>query len=239
MTFVLQQIATGTGFYHFEYFIIVIKNSKRYKIDLWIQRLNTIMKKIIVSIIQSAIFFTVNAQFSIGPRAGVNISMAKFSTSDAKVDPIVPGFYGGAFANYQFAKDFAAQLEFFYSGEGTKYKITGSPTVYTVNLGYFNVPLLVQFKTKGGFYLETGPQMGFLLSANETYSGTSKSVKDNINSNKFSWCFGLGYQFAKKLGIDLRYADGFSNVNKVSIDAGTIKDNVLSLGLSYAFHVGK
>lgn len=197
------------------------------------------MKKIIVSIILLFIFFTVNAQLSVGPRLGVNNSMAKFSASDATVDPIVLTFYGGAFANYQFAKNFAAEVELFYSGEGTKYKIKGSPTVYTVNLGYFDVPLLVQFKAGGGFYLETGPQMGFLLSANETDNGSTVSVKDNISSSKFSWCFGLGYQFAKKLGINLRYAAGFSDINKISVDAGTIKDNVLSLGLSYAFHVGK
>ncbi|MEO6838561.1 MAG: porin family protein [Ginsengibacter sp.] len=197
------------------------------------------MKKFFVSIIMSVIFFTVNAQLSVGPRAGVNISMAKFSASDVVVDPIVPAFYGGAFANYQFAKNFAAEVELFYSGEGTKYKIKGSPTVYTANFGYFNVPLLVQFKAKGGFFLETGPQMGFLLSANETDNGSTESIKDDISSSKFSWCFGLGKQFSKKLGLDLRYAAGFSNINKISVSGGNIKDNVLSLGLSYSFHVGK
>jgi len=197
------------------------------------------MKKAIVSIIFSAIFITVNAQISVGPRIGVNNSMAKFSSSGYKVDPLSPGLYAGAFVNYEFAKSIGAQIEFFYSGEGTKYKEVGSPTVYTVNLGYFNIPLLVQFKTKGGFYLETGPQMGMLLSANQTDNGSTKSIKDNISSNKFSWCFGLGAHIAKKLGIGIRYAAGLSDVNKNSIGAGTIKDNVLSLGLSYAFHVGK
>lgn len=197
------------------------------------------MKKIIVSIILLFIFFTVNAQLSVGPRLGINNSMANFSASDIKVDPVVPGFYGGAFANYHFAKNFAAEVELFYSGEGAKYKIKGSPTVYTVKLGYFDVPLLVQFKTRGGFYLETGPQMGFLLSANETDNGITESIKDDISPSKFSWCFGLGKQFAKKLGIDIRYAAGFSDINKNSVSGGTIKDNVLSLGLSYAFHVGR
>lgn len=197
------------------------------------------MKKFIVSIILSVIFFTVNAQLSVGPRVGVNNSMAKFSGSDVKVDPLAPGFYVGAFANYQFAKNFAAQIEFSYSEEGTKYKEVGYPTVYTVNIGYLNIPLLVRFKTHGGFYLETGPQMGLRLSANESVNGNKESDKNEISSNKFSWCFGLGFQIAKKLGIGLRYAAGLSNVNTASVTDGNIKDNVLSLGLSYSFHVGK
>ena len=197
------------------------------------------MKKAIVSIILSAFFFTVNAQLSVGPRIGVNNSMAKFSSSGFKVDPITLGLYAGAFVNYQFAKSIGAQLEICYSAEGIKYKETGSPTVYTVHLDYINIPLLVQYKTKGGFYLETGPQMGLLQTANQTDNGSTESIKDNISSNKFSWCFGLGTHIAKKLGIGIRYAAGISDVNKKTIGAGTIKDNVLSLGLSYAFHVGK
>lgn len=141
--------------------------------------------------------------------------------------------------NYRFAKSISAQIEFFYSWDGTKYKEVGSPAIYKVDLGYLNIPLLVQFRTKGGFYLETGPQMGVLLSANQTDNGSTKNIKDNINSNKFSCCFGLGGHIAKNLGIGLRYAAGLSDVNKETIGAGTIKDNVLSLGFSYALHIGK
>jgi len=51
------------------------------------------MKKAIVSVIHLVFFFTVNAQVSVGPRIGLNNSMAKFSSSAYKVGPLSPGLY--------------------------------------------------------------------------------------------------------------------------------------------------
>ena len=195
------------------------------------------MKKITTAIVFSALFFTVKAQVSFGPKAGLNISMVKFNSPTVTVTPAYPSFYAGGFVNYSFTRNIAAQVELFFSGEGTKYKNKGNSTVFTDKLSYLNLPILVRYNT-GGFYLETGPQLGFLLSASQTDNGTSQSIKNNINATKFSWCFGLGYQFMKTAGIGIRYAAGLSNINKNS--SGTnVKGSVISLGLSYAIHLKK
>jgi hypothetical protein len=194
------------------------------------------MKKFITGFFLATLFFAANAQVSFGPKAGANFSIVSYNTSNIKVDPLVVAFNAGAFFNYKFAKQLAVQAELFYSGEGSKYKIVGSPTVYTDKFGYMNIPVLLQFVSNGGFFLETGPQLGFLMSATESSEGTSTDVKSYVNSTKFSWCFGIGKLFAKKLGIDIRYAAGLSNLNKAN-DGSTIKGSILSIGLLYAIHV--
>jgi hypothetical protein len=193
------------------------------------------MKKFIGAIVLFLLFFSANAQHAIGIKAGANDNLASVSDATIKTDPLSPGFYAGTFFNDMIAKQLALQVELVYSGEGTKFKQKGNATVYTDKIGYLNIPVLIQFKTAGGFYLETGPQLGFLLSASESFSGSSTNIKSDVSSTKFSWCFGLGQVIAKTVGIGFRYAAGLSNINKDSGSSGSIKDGVVSIGLSYWF----
>ena len=192
------------------------------------------MKKFLTLIILFHIVYTVNAQVSFGPKAGLNVALTSSNNPNIRLDPITVLFNGGAFVNDKFAQQFAGQVELFYSGEGAKYKNKGNATVFTNSLGYLNIPLLFQFVSKGGFFVQTGPQLGFLLSATASGGGNSEDIKSEVNSTKFSWCFGIGQEIAHKLGVDLRYAAGLSKINSTS----TYTDNssVLSIGLFYALH---
>jgi hypothetical protein len=197
------------------------------------------MKKIMYSVLLCAVCATAGAQVSFGPKIGINNSLASTTNTNIKVDPLYIALYAGGFLNYKFAGNFALQVEGLYSGEGAKFKVKGNPTVYTDKLSYFNVPLLVQLVTHGGFYLETGPQIGFLLSANQSANGATKSISGNLNSTAFRWDFGLGFLISHKVGIGLRYSQGLANINKPVSTSDNIKNNVVSLGLSYSFHSKK
>ncbi len=57
------------------------------------------------------------------------------------------------------------QPEVLYSGQGAKFSdslVTGK-----LNYGYLNVPVLFKYQHASGLFAETGPQVGFLLSAKE------------------------------------------------------------------------
>jgi hypothetical protein len=196
------------------------------------------MKKFFIGMVASTLFLTANAQVSFGPKAGLNLSSVTQSPKNPEVviDPIIAAFNAGGFVNYKFASQLAGQVELFYSGEGTKFKNKGNPTVFTESVGYLNIPLLFKYASKGGFYVETGPQLGFLLSASESESDVSGSndVKDNFSSTKFSWCFGLGFLRQTGLGFGLRYAAGLSDLDKVSSAGTSLKGSVLSVSLYYA-----
>ena len=202
------------------------------------------MKKIIILLTATVLSFVAKAQFSFGPKAGVNIAKEKYG--DTFYSTTSHSFFcAGVFANYALKKQFAAQLELVYSGEGTNESYTSGPSNVTgvVTINRINIPLLFQYKTPVGVYFETGPQIGLLLSAKGEYKYTNPNstknydFKSNTQSALFSWCFGAGYQLNQLipgLGINARYAAGLGNSNKGNVAANSIKSNVISIALFWA-----
>ncbi len=187
-------------------------------------------------VLASTIFFTgAIAQVSIGLKAGLNIANEKYSnktfTTSSKT-----GFCAGAFTNYKFSKNWGAQLEINYSEEGVKEKYaSNSPEVVSDNR--INIPLLFQYRNPVGLYFETGPQIGLLLSSKGVYNGTSYDYKQSTKDTYFSWCIGAGYKLdpiLKGLAVNARYALGIGDSNKGSVNAQSIKSNVISFSLLYA-----
>ena len=66
---------------------------------------------------------------------------------------------------------YAIQSEIFYSIQGSKADND------KVSLSYINIPIMVQrYIASSGFYIETGPQLGFLLSAKEKAAGIETNI---------------------------------------------------------------
>ncbi|HWJ91936.1 MAG TPA: porin family protein, partial [Flavisolibacter sp.] len=114
------------------------------------------------------------------------------------------------------------------------------------DLGYINLPIMLQWKSQGGFFVETGPQAGYLVRAKlESGNTTSVDNKDNYDKFDFSWGAGLGYLSRIGLGINARYNLGLSNViednggNNSSNDGPELKNKVIQIGLFWQFGAGK
>ena len=199
------------------------------------------MKKIMI-VLACTIFFTgAIAQVSIGLKAGLNIAKENYGNKTTYTTSSKSGLCAGVFANYKFAKSFATQLEVFYSEEGVKEKyISNSETINgVVNINRINIPLQLQYITPVNFYLETGPQLGFLLSAKGVYNGIKYDFKENTQGVFFSWCIGAGYKLdplLKGLAVNARYALGIGNSNKGAVAAESIKSNVISFSVLYTIH---
>jgi len=183
-----------------------------------------------------------NAQLSYGLKAGVNIAEEHFSNTIFSSGTLA-AFNGGALINYQTGLPIALQLEFAYSGEGTTEVNKTTSGSGHINEGYFNIPLLAQYKTPVGLYVETGPQIGFLLSSKETFDGTTNDIKKYYKSTDFGWCVGAGYELlsgpAKGLGLNARYVPGLSVINKEVVGGTSIKNNVFSIDLTFRLPVKK
>jgi hypothetical protein len=86
------------------------------------------------------------------------------------------------------------------------------------SLYYMNFPILYQFKSKGGFYLEGGFQTGILLSAQkEEPDSNGTDAKDNFKSFDFSLSAGLGYWFNKRFSVGIRADFGLTDINSTKI----------------------
>ncbi|MDQ1096276.1 MULTISPECIES: porin family protein [Chryseobacterium] len=183
-----------------------------------------------------------------GIKAGMNVSSlsdgADLSDSKSKI-----GFNAGVFANIPLASSFSLQPEVIYNDLGSKVTREGNvlgntyKAEYSRNLGYIAVPVMFQYNATPEFYLEAGPEFGFLVSAKDkmksTVNNSSNTQFASLNKNDFqTFNFGIGigagYYFIPNLGVTLRYTAGLTDIYKNN-NGDSVKNNVFQVGLAYKF----
>lgn len=191
------------------------------------------MKKIILSlVILTTTFFVSQAQVNVGVKGG--IGMFNFSGDDAEDFKSKIGPMGGVYAAIPLGETFAVAPELQFSGQGAKMEVSSIKVNY--NLNYLNIPVMFQYRNPSGFVAETGPQIGFLMSAKAKMDGEEEDVKDSFKGNAFSWGVGLGYKSSMGVGIAARY-----NINLNSIvddDEGEsvdVKNSGFQIGVFFEF----
>lgn len=158
---------------------------------------------------------TTNAQHvNFGIKGGLNFYNINNENSlkyDAKT-----GIHLGLLGHIHLDRSIAVQPELVYSSQGAKY--TSGSTNYKLNLGYINLPVMLQYMFDNGFRLEAGPQLGFLISAkSEANNNNSIDVKSDFKTIDFAVGLGAGYiKPSTGLGAGLRYNVGLSNINENS-----------------------
>lgn len=187
-------------------------------------------KKLFLVLCIICTFFQSEAQVHFGVKAGYNLSDIYLSgtnvTSEVKSKS---GFNAGVFSTIQLSKLFTIQPEVYYSEQGAQRKDSSA----NLNYNYLNVPVLIKYQLYSGIFIETGPQIGFLL--NSSYKSTTFSEDLNFisKSTAFSWAFGAGYKLSSiNLGFDIRYNLGISNIQTYS---WTTTNSVFQLDLFYLF----
>jgi hypothetical protein len=125
------------------------------------------------------------------------------------------GYYFGLLGHIHRNNQWAFQPELVYSAQGAK----------NHNLGYINVPVLLQYMFDNGFRIQAGPQVGFLVSSDND---------NDYNPIDFALSVGVSYVVPSTgFGIDLRYNHGLSDINKSSDVKSTNRG--IQLGLFYLF----
>jgi hypothetical protein len=189
------------------------------------------MKKIIIVAATFFLMFNANAQSAhFGIKGGLNASSLNFQGNSDMQSKI--GFNVGLLAHIHTGNEFwAFQPEVYYSSEGSKSKSNSNESL---NLGYINVPVLIQYMFSNGFRLEAGPQVGFLMSAKSKLNDNSTDIKNNMQSVVFSIPAGISYLTMTGLGFDARYNFGVSNIYK-STSAVKTRSNVFQFDIFYQF----
>lgn len=212
------------------------------------------MKKIILSVIAIAAFgFSQAQEVKYGAKAGLNLATLNGDVEDAKS---LIGAHLGGFVEIKINEKFSFQPELLYSIQGAKSEEilwNDGFTVEKINnkfkLGYMNIPLMLKYHVKQGFFVEFGPQVGFLISAKNDYDYTeyyvsdgevyisesdSEDIKDKFKSIDFGMNFGLGYNFTDNVSAGIRYNLGLSNILEDSGDFEA-QNSVFQLSLGYRF----
>lgn len=196
----------------------------------------TVIKKLFLTAAVAVSSLTFAQQF--GAKAGMNVSTISdegFDDTKSKV-----GYYAGVFMNVPVSESFSIQPEVLYNNLGSK--VSGTTYSSTLNLDYVAVPVMFQYKATPQFYLEAGPEFGFLVNAKHKLdNGSSSTVteldKEDFNSFNMGVGLGLGFDISKNVGLNARYVAGFSDITKESgpsTDAKN-KNNAFQVGLNIKF----
>jgi hypothetical protein len=189
---------------------------------------------------------------SFGIKAGLNLAKLKANDFPSGSEPDVSNkksAFGGVFMNAPLGTGgLAIQPELLYSRQGGKFTQTttvGTSTQtleYDEDLTYVTLPVMVQWKTTGGVFVETGPQAGYLVKAKQDGPGnTEMSNKSSFDKFDLSWGAGLGYLSKMGLGIGARYNFGLTNTledgggNNSSNNGPELKNAVIQVALSWRF----
>lgn len=125
------------------------------------------------------------------------------------------GYNFGILGHIHSNSQWAVQPELTYSAQGAK----------NLDLGYLNIPVLIQYMFDNGFRLQAGPQIGFLVSSDNN---------DNWNPLDLALSIGASYVVPSTgFGIDLRYNHGINDINKSNDVKSTNRG--IQLGLFYLF----
>ena len=166
------------------------------------------------------------AQITYGVKAGVNF--ANWVGDDVDNADMKISFHAGGLVNIPVNAMFSVQPEVVYSDQGFK------TDEGKLNASYINVPVMFQYNNPSGFYAETGPQIGFLMSAKTKVDGAPDTdVKDLLKSTDFAWGLGFGFKMPSGLGFGARYNFGLSKLGEEG--DGNIKNSVIQAGLFYTF----
>ena len=189
------------------------------------------MKKLIVitTLLTAGLFS--QAQVKFGIKAGANFF--RFTGDDAfdgVSSKLRVGLAAGGLVQIPINETFSVQPELLYSMEGAKFKEDGEKAIFKND--YIKVPVMFQYNASG-FYAETGPQIGFLVSAKLSDGDNDVDYKDNLKSTAFAWTVGLGYRLTSGIAVGARYDIGLSSIS----DSGDekIKNSGFHVGLSYLF----
>jgi hypothetical protein len=207
------------------------------------------MKKVILTTLMFCSILVSSQDFKFGVKGGLNIARLNTtlqtipggSTSTTNVI----GMNVGVFGDYKISDKFSLQPELLYSMQGGKatLNVAGQSLTQTLSLNYLNIPVMVKYFFTEKINIQTGPQIGLLLSATDkidsSITGTpssSANVKSDIKSIDFGVNFGLGYDFTENISVSTRYNLGLSEIEKNgSSSSKGSKNKVFSFGIEYKF----
>lgn len=204
----------------------VIKKSKTMKFS-----------KLIIPILVLAAGSVKSQKF--GVKAGANFSSLSkgFDYQDTK---ILVGVHAGVFANIALSDQFNLKPELLYNGLGSKVEYAQNQigSEYTRRLDYISIPLMLEYRFVPKAFLEAGPQLSYMINAKEKYTllngseTTAKISKDFLNKLDFGIGIGAGYNFTDKIGVNVRYVAGVTDIYKYN-DGDAVRNNNIQLGLTY------
>ena len=181
------------------------------------------MKKVVlvVLLVVSSLSY-VNAQnVTYGVKVGANFSNF---TGDSFDSDMITRMHAAVTGDIALSDSFSLQPELMFSAEGAKASTGGGE----LKLNYFRIPVMVKYYVSSGFSIDAGPQVGFLVAA-EDENGTD--LKSAYESTEFGFNVGSTYLMDNGINFSVRYNIGLTDV----ADGVDAKNGGFQLSIGYVF----
>jgi hypothetical protein len=181
------------------------------------------MKKLIViiSLVYSGGIYA--QQF--GMKGGLNISNLG---GDSQGVSSKTSFHVGLFVLAPLSEKVKIMPELVYSSQGASVNSSS----LRVNYNYLNIPVMFNFYPTEKFFLQAGPQLGILTSAELTDGTNSQNIKSQLKETDFSLGLGLGADLPKVI-LNARYNLGLSSTSKAT--SGSFPNGVFQISVGFKF----
>jgi hypothetical protein len=186
-----------------------------------------------------------------GIKTGMNIG--KFTPNKNSIDYKYKfGFYAGGFMNISLKEKLEFQPELLFALQGSRvlvkglnipnFDFNGNPISnsntydfeYEINELTISIPLIVKVFLSNQLYLESGPQIGFIIerslnSSQQILDGEDDSfiIRESDDSFDFGVSLGLGYKVSERVNLNSRLYSGLIKRDD------KIKSFVLNIGIEY------
>lgn len=188
-----------------------------------------------------------------GVDVGVNLAKYDLDEEEFANPSLAPdvknktSFHAGVFLDIPLGGIVSLKPQIMYSRQGSNIEqriASGTGTTiasYDEDLSYIYVaPVALHLLTRQGFIFETGPQLGYLVSAEQDGPApyNQKNMRDARNKLDLLWSAGIGFLTKMGIGAHARYNYGFSNVLNNSGNTtppGEFHNRVIQIGLMYHF----
>ncbi|MEQ6166354.1 porin family protein [Ekhidna sp. MALMAid0563] len=172
-----------------------------------------------------------------GLKAGLNIGKERVSDSGITITSESTYFFmGGFFISEKLSNDISLGGEIIYSLDGGKYNLSsfGSFGTYTDRFHYLSIPVLLKYHASKYFNVNAGPQIGFLLKAEEDDGRSKTDFTDDVKPMNFSAAFGAELNL-KAMDIGFRYVLGLSNINDIEDTTFEVNLSTIQIYLGQTF----
>lgn len=213
------------------------------------------MKKVLLVACLTLVCFSYAQKVQYGVKGGLNL--ASLYGADYQDHEYNTYYHIGGMAELPITEKFSVQPELLYSVQGSKgdlilislhnmavpYPGYISPKVtFDIKSQYLNIPVMAKYDVFKGVDLEFGPQLGFLLAAEQKtkYSGDTgttiltEDIKDDMNKVDFGLNFGLSYTIGNAINLGARYNLGLSKVYDTNYFEEE-KNSVFQFSVGYFF----
>ena len=186
-----------------------------------------------------------------GIKTGMNIG--KFTPNKNSIDYKYKfGFYAGGFMNISLQEKLEFQPELLFALQGSRvlvkglnipyFDFNGNPISnsntydfeYEINELTISIPLIVKVFLGNQLYLESGPQIGFIIerslnSSQQILDGEDDSfiIRESDDSFDFGVSLGLGYKVSERVNLNSRLYSGLIKRDD------KIKSFVMNIGIEY------